>query len=275
MEKNHLKFYNCLSEKYPEEEIVYRTPSGIVRKKFVKELLKEYCETPFLDIGCGGGEYLKDFRENAFGLDIAFGSLIRCKQNAPEAMTIQSFAEKTRCIKAGSFKTILCSELIEHIEDTESLIKNISQMLMPDGILILTCPNYKNKRPLTETTEDISHFGIDDTEYLHTAYKPEELEKLTRKNGFTTLKIGTFEKELRYWRKITIKVSGIFPMIFGVMKGRKMAKNFELFTYYALKYIGILFLIKIIAPIGARSYVVAQKNAESAKNQDLTRSKKS
>lgn len=258
-EMDYLKFYNELARKYPEEDIVYRTPSGMLRKKFVKKLLEDYAKPPFIDIGCGGGVYLEDFEGKCFGLDIAFPALLRCKKRAPDAAIFQSYAEKANCIRAKYFKTILCSEVIEHIEDIDALLENLERILAPGGVLIITCPNYKGRRPKYESTEQISRFDIENVEYLHTAYKPEELEEKLAKLKMEIVKKGTFEKEIRYWRGVVIFISGIFPILFGKKTGEKLTLFFKRLVYFVLKYTGILYLISKITSEGARTFTVAKK----------------
>lgn len=52
--------------------------------------------------------------------------------------------------KDESFDIILCSDVIEHVERPENLVREISRMLKKGGILYVTCPNKMSPRLIWE-----------------------------------------------------------------------------------------------------------------------------
>lgn len=46
----------------------------------------------------------------------------------------------------GSFDLILANDVIEHIEDTETFLKTLHQLLAPDGIVAMSVPNARQVR---------------------------------------------------------------------------------------------------------------------------------
>lgn len=96
----------------------------------------------FLDVGCGTGEYLFEvsrFCDEPIGLDISSTYLKRIKETNKEQSLIQADAQalplKDKCIDY-----VLCSETIEHLQDSEIAIQEISRVARK-GFMIST-PNY-------------------------------------------------------------------------------------------------------------------------------------
>jgi len=256
---DYKKFYNSVSDNYPEEEIVYNTVSGKLRYSFIENNFSKFLSPPFLDIGCGGGEYLKNRNFLSFGIDIGLSSLLRAKVHAPQAILVQTDAQSLSCFKDESFSSILISEVIEHLTEPEKMLQAVSNIMKKDGFLIITCPNYRGQKPSFIGIGLMKNYGVIDEQYLHTAYRPEELKIMLTKYNFTIIDSGTFEKELRFWSKpislfITflenkLKIRGSFK--FGIF----ITNSF----YNILKYLGIIFLIKLCVSEGNRTYIIAKK----------------
>ena len=106
------------------------------------------------------------------------------------------------------FDVIVCSEVIEHINKPDFLLKNINVHLKPDGMAILSIPNFKN------TNEK----GGDPT-HIH-GWRVSEFKKLLSDNGFkvinhypTLFNIGKFNITKRK-REILFSVFKRVPIKF-------------------------------------------------------------
>ena len=201
-------FYDQVGEKYPEEDLVYKTLRGIVRKRFVLEKLSVLAGD-FLDLGCNRGMYtgLNIFNKN-FGVDLSF-PVLKSARKKNNAFYVQGDAQDLNFIKAGSLDVILCSEVIEHLLDPEAVISRCYESLRIGGHLLVTTPNFKNKRPTWIGVGEMSDFGIsgmEGQEYYHTAYKPQELKKMAEQAGFSNIEVGTFEKEVKYATRLPVLV---------------------------------------------------------------------
>lgn len=99
-----------------------------------------------LDIGAGGGDLIKHLRKelkiNSMACDF------HVERFGLEGVPI----EKVDLNKEGlpydesTFDLITCSEVIEHLENYRSLVREIHRVLKPGGIVILTTPNVLNMK---------------------------------------------------------------------------------------------------------------------------------
>ncbi|MFQ5825309.1 MAG: methyltransferase domain-containing protein, partial [bacterium] len=106
-------FYEEVGQKYPEEEEVYRTLRGKLRRNFVLSYLRRFSGS-LLDIGCNRGMYLEVYNCGpCFGVDLSFNVLKKAHNNKPKHLVVAD-AECLQCFKLECFDNVLCSEVLEH-----------------------------------------------------------------------------------------------------------------------------------------------------------------
>jgi len=99
-----------------------------------------------LDIGCFNGFFVKELIERGFdaiGIDfnrkaLEFG---RSTYNSGELITSRTLADLER--DGERFDAITMFEVIEHLEDFESVIQNAVRLLKDNGVIIISTPNSK------------------------------------------------------------------------------------------------------------------------------------
>ena len=99
-----------------------------------------------LDVGCGTGINvaipLAEAGYQVVGLDTDRASIERAKQIAgdrPNSEFINSSLEQGGFI--DRFHVIICSEVLEHLEQPDSLIREMRSVLSETGLLLVTVPN--------------------------------------------------------------------------------------------------------------------------------------
>jgi ubiquinone/menaquinone biosynthesis C-methylase UbiE len=112
--------------------------------------------------------------------------------------------------KEGTFDCVLCSEVLEHVEDDAKAISELRRVLKAGGTLVVTVPFRKK------------YWGEDDEYVGHKRrYEPDELEGKLKAAGFTMVKTyklsGLIERfltrlSLRYYLKS--KQSSRMPIAF-------------------------------------------------------------
>jgi len=105
--------------------------------KWENSIKKKDC---FLDIGCWSGKKILELNKkcNVFGMDIDEKKLSLADNSIKDKL---KYADATKKIPFNrKFDWILLSEVAEHVDNDENLLKNISNSLKINGFLILTTP---------------------------------------------------------------------------------------------------------------------------------------
>lgn len=263
MNENYKRFYQELALHYKESKYVYLTPSGKARKKFIRGWVSQFKDGILLNVGCGDCSNIRGYEGLCVGVDIGFGNLIAAKDNIKNGIFIQGDIEKMTFFRENLFDFALVNEVLEHIYEPVTTLEHIIKALKPGGKILITCPNWRHKRPLKEKAPLVELHGISYPEkdgYLHTAYKPHELKCMAEKVGFRVLKFGSFEKEIRIWPKIVSLILMPFDPI--VRKSRKLyyyRTRLESIIFEILRLTGITKVLSLFVKEGRRSYVIAEK----------------
>lgn len=127
-----------------------------------------YAKGRMLDVGCGNKPFEKMFSPHVtehLGCDVVQSS--NCCVDVISLATELPF-------RSGSFDTVLATQVIEHVADHQTLMREAFRVLAPGGVLVLSGPMYW---PLHEEPHDYFRF----TEH--------GLRYLLQQTGFETLKI--------------------------------------------------------------------------------------
>jgi len=98
--------------------------------------------TSALDIGCGVGSHLGVLQKHAAhveGIDFSPKAIEYCKQNGWKNIALGDVCNLKLKRK---FDLVLCSELLEHVDDHKA-IKEIANVMKPGGIFLFSVPAHK------------------------------------------------------------------------------------------------------------------------------------
>lgn len=122
------------------------TTYGIKKRlEFLVEIISKAQPSAVLDVGCGTGAYLTQPLAERFGsinflgidsdrVSIEFARNSCVLPNLAYSDQLESPAE-------GKFDLIICSEVIEHVEDSTKFLSSLTKNLSEDGKMVLTVPN--------------------------------------------------------------------------------------------------------------------------------------
>jgi len=113
-----------------------------------------------LDLGCGEGRHLHYVYLKkgvlAYGLDLDFNAARKTHENCKKYFPLSKNQNKNwliaqgRCeflpFKQESFDYVICSEVLEHIENYHRVIKEIWKILKMGGDLVVSVPRYFPER---------------------------------------------------------------------------------------------------------------------------------
>jgi len=120
-------------------------PSSLSRFRIIIKLMKKHnFGGPILDIGCGSGTLLVKIK-NAFpgckllGSDFSIESVKQSKEKGftvfqADLSNVNTFSQEIR------YKSIICSEVLEHISDDKNAISTLEKLLNHEGMLLITVP---------------------------------------------------------------------------------------------------------------------------------------
>ncbi len=108
-----------------------------------REVVKKVEGQWVLDVGCGSGTIVKRLLKkgkNVVGVDIGKNFLNFCQSSYGYAAFCGADARYLP-FSDNCFDTIVCSEVIEHLNKPEKSLKEFERILRPNGELVITTPN--------------------------------------------------------------------------------------------------------------------------------------
>ena len=164
-----------------------RNPGRLYRHQIINQVIrtaKISGNQSIVDIGCGTGELLNHLAmefspQNLLGLDISKVGISKAQENYPNlnfalievnddgyiSMTMKSAAD-----------IIVCSEVLEHLEEPKEILRFISNILQAKGVLIVTVP----AGPMSFLERYIGH---------HRHYTKDSLTQLLEASGFSKIEV--------------------------------------------------------------------------------------
>ena len=115
---------------------------AIYRKFFLYPKLCKYLGGNALDIGCGIGDMLQ-YRPHTIGVDINPFNIAICDKRGLDARVMQI---DILPFQDQSFDCALLDNVLEHIQNPESLLKEVYRVLRPSGKLLVGVPGIKGQQ---------------------------------------------------------------------------------------------------------------------------------
>jgi len=144
------------------------------RARVVRGLVAKYAtkNAPILDAGCGTGLNLRHLPKGSVGLDINPRNLEILRERLPNHTLVEGDVEALP-FEDGSFGTILCTEVLEHIPDPAAALAEYRRVLQPGGVLIGSVPARSAIWKLRFLSSTCPH-----SEPFHNEYLPHEVRAM-------------------------------------------------------------------------------------------------
>lgn len=128
-----------------------------------------------LDLGAGMGNLTRRLHATGLFSLVTAADIAPRPGGLPEAIDwLTADLNEPLPSPPGTFDTIVCAEVIEHLENPRALMREISRLLAPGGLAVLSTPNCENIRSLVALAVRGHHWAFGATSY------PAHLTALTR-----------------------------------------------------------------------------------------------
>ena len=154
------------------------------RARVVRQLTTKYAvpDGPILDAGCGTGLNLRHLPIGSTGIDINPRNVELVHGRLPGHRVVEGDIEAMP-FEDGAFATVLCTEVLEHVPDPATAVREFRRVLQPDGVLIGSVPARSAIWRLRFLSSTCPH-----SEPFHNEYLPNEVRSML--DGWTILHLG-------------------------------------------------------------------------------------
>jgi 2-polyprenyl-3-methyl-5-hydroxy-6-metoxy-1,4-benzoquinol methylase len=131
--------------------------ADIKRLNFIIDVLDKRLPTgaEVLDVGCGNGVISRSLGERGFtvkGIDVSEKAIGRARElNKFPNVRFEVIGAEKLVADGNRYHAVICSEVLEHLNEPGKLLDVLYQLLHPDGVLLVTVPNGKGPRELLVT----------------------------------------------------------------------------------------------------------------------------
>jgi 2-polyprenyl-3-methyl-5-hydroxy-6-metoxy-1,4-benzoquinol methylase len=229
----NIKHYN---EAYQKSNIIFRiihpfisfdqqskTKRNVVAIKGILKKNKKYIkDIRFLDYGCGLGSLLFRMRKafSLYGVEISNEAIRNINSLNIFLKNKISIIETTRfgeIFTANEIDIIVCSHVLEHVEDDFSLLQKFYDYLEDKGFLLLNLP-------INEVWEDTKHFRKYSVTYIKSILEKIgfEIINFVESDRLTSFILQVKLNSSNYFLKIFIKIISILLALLPVFILEKM-----------------------------------------------------
>jgi 2-polyprenyl-3-methyl-5-hydroxy-6-metoxy-1,4-benzoquinol methylase len=137
-----------LALEHPSDDYYERSPWPIRlverrRLAIIRDFVGDPRGLEIAEVGSGGGQVLKMFpTARLTAIDVSGVYLDNARRNLAgyDVRFLKGEVEKLD-LPPASFDRVICTEVLEHVVDPDSVLAAIARLLRPDGVAVVTVPN--------------------------------------------------------------------------------------------------------------------------------------
>jgi SAM-dependent methyltransferase len=112
-----------------------------MRVRAIRRLLALSGSERVLEVGCGGGNLIERVGGRRFGIDLSPFILDKARARLGPAVPLVRGDAMSLPFASGAFDRVLCSEVLEHVLNPESVVRELRRVLRPGGHAVVSVPN--------------------------------------------------------------------------------------------------------------------------------------
>ena len=121
----------------------YQVPTYLDRLRAVMKVVQP--GKTLLNVGCGRGAFnpaLRDRFDALYGIDVNEEDISAARALCVgDKFTYEVMDAAHMTYKSNSFDTVICIDVLEHVQDMEAVLTEIYRVLRPGGQFVMTAPN--------------------------------------------------------------------------------------------------------------------------------------
>ena len=200
--RNNLSIYGASADWWSNETRWLRTLRNMVpaRLAFFDPVVGDWTGKRVLDLGCGGGfmaEALAGRRAVVTGIDPSSEAIgagrLHARQHDLKIEYLVASGEELP-LEPASFDIVVCVDVLEHVDNVESVIRETRRVLRPNGLFLFDTINRNPLASFVMVTagESLLRLLPSGTHDPDKFIRPSELRQLLEANGFVVGGFGGF-----------------------------------------------------------------------------------
>jgi 2-polyprenyl-3-methyl-5-hydroxy-6-metoxy-1,4-benzoquinol methylase len=213
------------------------TASDPIYKTVQETLSNQSARGRLLDLGAGRGNLTRRLKASDQFASLTGVDIVERPTDLPSDIAwVKADLNEPLPVSAGTYDTVVCSEVIEHVENPRALVREIYRLLAPDGLVVLSTPNCENIRSFISLAVRGHHWAFGPSSYpAHlTALTRLDLERCFIEAGLIPLswtytnKGGIPGRPVLTWQQVSFcLLRGLRFSDNVVIAGRKMTRTSE------------------------------------------------
>ncbi|MDD5066300.1 MAG: class I SAM-dependent methyltransferase [bacterium] len=126
--------------------MAYFKPVKDYQLHLIRKVMDQYpVRSPFLEIGCGKGDFLRFFHQeglNGKGIDTSKEALQFARRQGLKGIIVK---EQDLFTEKGRYSFIIMIDVLEHIKDDTRALKKVRSLLAPSGFFVFQVPSHSRK----------------------------------------------------------------------------------------------------------------------------------
>jgi SAM-dependent methyltransferase len=174
-----------------------------------------------LDVGCGRGALLQEFRRRGWevqGTELSEQAASYARQTLKIPVEIGSL--ETLHFPANHFDAVTLWHVLEHVVNPRALLAEINRILKPDGVLLVAAPNFGS---LEARVSKDKWFHLDVPRHV-THFSQATLENALNESGFEVRHESGFAPEYDFFSFIqsTLNLCGLrHNLLYDIVRGKQ------------------------------------------------------